>query len=391
MKKIIVIIVAFIIICCLASVGCTQRLVTPDGEDYTDYTYRAYQSLTYFGTTTYVVMGGDFSKTKIVERADATWEDIKSQLLAIDQAISENIADSDISKFNKASSGEKIEVTKHTYDLLAECHQYYELTDGHFNPAIGHHVDLWGFTPRFSAVEYVPNMPYDRDDFRTQLPDNKYIQGFGKLTDFSKVQLSQSGEKYFVTKPTVSIEIDGTTYTMSLTVGGVGKGYACDRVREILKKNGFNFGYVSIGSSSMSILQSIEPAQANSLAWNVGIVHPRQDGTYLSIELANTSLSTSGDYERYYELNGERYCHIISKDGCPTRSCIITATAMCESSSKCDALTTAICSMDLDVAKRFMEKSGVDISLVYKSPSDSVLQYYSNHQATLLDREIIRK
>lgn len=390
MKTRILGILALIMVIGVACIGCTPTLVTPDGEDYSNYTYKPFQSLAYFGTTTYVAIGGDFGDQKIVAKADQAWREIQAELLAIDQAISENIPNSDIARFNEASAGEVLEIGKHTFDLLSECQEYYTLTGGHFNPAMAHHVDLWGFTPRFTAVNFAPVQPYDRENYRTQLPDDRYIQGLLPLTDFSKVKLSMGNDKYFITKPESKVEIDGSAYTMKLTLGGVGKGYACDKAKDILKKYGFNFGYVNIGSSSMSILQSIQPAKVNQLAWNVGIVHPRKAGTYLNIELANTSLSTSGDYERYYELDGNRYCHIIAPDGRPTHTGIISASAMCTQSSKCDAITTALCSMDIDSAKDFAYKSGIDISLVYQS-KDGQMQYYSNHEATLLDKKISKK
>ncbi len=375
----------------MVCIGCTPSLVTPDGENYSNYTYKAYQSLTYFGTNTYIAVGGDFSRKEIVAKADQAWSEIQAELLAVDQAISENISTSDIARFNQAPSGEKLEIGKHTFDLITQCQEYYDLTSGHFNPAMAHHVDLWGFTPRFTSANYVPTKPYDRDDYRTQLPDDRYIQGFLPLTDFSKVELSREGDQYFITKPASKVEIDGVTYTMGLTLGGVGKGYACDRARDILKKHSFNFGYISIGSSSMSILQSIQPAKVNQLAWNVDIVHPRKDGaTYLEIELANTSLSTSGDYERFYKVNGNRYCHIIAPNGRPAATGIVTATAICDQSSKCDAITTALCSMDIEQAKEFMLTSGIDISLVYQAGNGN-MEYYSNHEATLLDKKIIKK
>jgi thiamine biosynthesis lipoprotein len=94
---------------------------------------------------------------------------------------------------------------------------------------------------------------------------------------------------------------------MELDFGGLGKEYAADRAVEVCIDLGARHGFIDLGGD----IRVIGP-QPNGLPWRIGIRHPRDaDQLVAEIELSNGALATSGDYERFMEVDGRRYCHIL--------------------------------------------------------------------------------
>jgi thiamine biosynthesis lipoprotein len=94
---------------------------------------------------------------------------------------------------------------------------------------------------------------------------------------------------------------------MELDFGGFGKEYAADRGAEVLLALGVRHGYVNLAGD----LRVIGP-RPDGAPWTVGIQHPREAGGIVaSIALQGGALATSGDYERFFEHNGRRYCHVL--------------------------------------------------------------------------------
>lgn len=127
---------------------------------------------------------------------------------------------------------------------------------------------------------------------------------------------------------------------MQLDLGAVGKGIACDRVREYLRSQPQIVGaVVAVGGSVVTYGQ-----KPDGSSWKVAIMHPREEGGYLGILSLNGEqcVSTSGDYERYVMVDGERYHHILDPStGYPARSGLCSVTIVCDSGLLADALSTA--------------------------------------------------
>lgn len=105
------------------------------------------------------------------------------------------------------------------------------------------------------------------------------------------------------------------TAGMELDFGGYVKEYTADAVTRVLRDNGVQRGLVDLGGD----LHVVGPHPDGS-AWQVGIPHPRQPGVLARIELSSGAIATSGDYERYMIMEGQRYCHILNpKTGWPMR------------------------------------------------------------------------
>ena len=101
---------------------------------------------------------------------------------------------------------------------------------------------------------------------------------------------------------------------MEIDFGGIGKEYAADRMATICIEHGIAHGLVNLGGDVRAI-----GSQPNGAPWRVGIKHPREEArTIASVELVDGAVATSGDYERFFEIGGRRYCHILDpRSGMP--------------------------------------------------------------------------
>lgn len=235
----------------------------------------------------------------------------------LDATFDANNQNSQLYKFNAGEKG--CVLTNHTIaNLTKKCKDYYALSHGKFNPAIRPLVSLWQFDT-YKVLNFTP--PTDEKVLQSLVQSN---------FDFVSVNLANGT----ITKSQAYTQLD---------FGGVLKGYAVDKALEILQSQGYDKGYLSMGGSSIALLN------VTSLA----IRHPRQTSSLNTIvnvnvsNLKNTIVSTSGDYEKYYDYQGVRYSHIIdSTTGKPADTGIMSATLIGLDGGLSDALSTAICAMD---------------------------------------------
>ncbi|QUH26388.1 FAD:protein FMN transferase [Serpentinicella alkaliphila] len=327
-----------------------------------ELTSRRKISYDHFGTVSSVIVFDDFSAPKAIERFESTWQEINNMLEELDKAASVSIPESDIYRFNMIRYEESIEISPLTAELIKISKEMYEFTNGKYNPAVYNLVDLWGFTPRFNYVNQVNGMPYDRnrnDNGSFNLPDNKYIEAFRELSDFAGVILSGNDSSgYILTKNINDIEIDGVLYSLKIDLGGIAKGYAADKAIEILKMNGYEYGFVNVGLSSLQLLKrnvSNKGAPDDNM-WGITVSNPNnKTEKYLTIFDKNTGISTSGTYDLSYFLDGREYSHIINPyTGEPTTSSILAVSILGNKSSEADAISTALCTMAEEEAIDFM-------------------------------------
>lgn len=342
-------------------------------------TAKRFDMMGYFGTYSSVVIG---NYGEVSEAADKAAEEIETLLASAEKAISSTVEGSDIARFNEAKAGERMEISRLTYEIMNIAAEMYEITDGYYNPAVGNLVDLWGFTPRFDDPDYTPTEPYDREN--ASVPAEEYITAFSsaEITDFGAITLSEKGGKYYIEKPTATVTVVGKTYSMNIDLGGIGKGYVADLCADIFSEYGLNKSYVSIGTSSLRLGESAETAKGapEKNMYKVTLNHPRGSGEYLSVYAKNVAGSTSGDYERYFIQDGIRYSHLIDPfSGRPTDSGFVTGTVFGKSAAEGDALTTALAVKDKKSALTAASGSGYKYALLYAEGDGYTL--YTNMSA----------
>lgn len=347
-------VVALVLAFTLALCGCS---VVVDGIDVTDYTGKQYTTYDFFNTNVTVSC---YLPAEDSDRLEALWQGgIRSELEKISSLLSGDGENSDIAAFNRAAAGETLKIDALTYEVLSLAGQAYEDTDGAFNPALALSVDLWGFSARFNKEGYSPTEPYDRADYKNELPDERYVEAFLSLSDFSETEIYEKDGEYFVVKSPATAEVDGRTYTQQIDLSGIGKGYAADAIADLLRQNGFEFGYVDIGASSMSLMKNARKESGAELGqWSVSVLSPTESGKYyFRAYVKDASLSTSGNYQQFYETGGVRYSHIIDPaTGAPYASDVLTASVFGENAALCDAYSTAFCVLGSEKASELASR-----------------------------------
>lgn len=205
-----------------------------------------------------------------------------NEVRRIEQKYTRYQPDSVVSRINTAAGLEWIECDDETHSLFNYADTLFQLSDGLFDITSGVLRRAW--------------------DFKTPvLPSREQLGPLLGLIGWPQVEREDQRIKL----PRAGMEID---------FGGFGKEYAVDRVAALLVGNGIKHGYVNLGGD----LRTIGP-KPNGEDWVMGIQDPRDPGAVIaSIPITAGALATSGDYERFFELNGQRYCHVISpRTGCP--------------------------------------------------------------------------
>ncbi len=212
--------------------------------------------------------------------ADAAIADVRR----IEAKYSRYLDDSLTTRINRAAGGGPVGIDPETAALITYADRCYAQSGGLFDITSGVLRRAW--------------------DFRRQppvLPDEAALAAALARIGWADVEWNERT----IRLPRTGMEID---------FGGIGKEYAADRMATILLDHGIAHGLVNLGGDVRAI-----GTQANGAPWRVGIKHPRQDGrTIASVDLVDGAVATSGDYERFFELDGRRYCHILDpRSGMP--------------------------------------------------------------------------
>lgn len=194
---------------------------------------------------------------------------------------------SELSALNAAlAAGQTLAVSPEMAALLGDAQRIAALGEQLFDPGIGGLIGLWGF---------------QADEFKAALPDPAALAAW-RSTQPGIADLTIKEGRVGSTNPAVALDF-----------GGYLKGVALDRAAAILRAQGVNNALINIGGNVMAI------GTKNGERWRIGIQHPRQPGPLASVALDDgEAIGTSGDYQRYFEIDGKRYCHLLDpRSGAP--------------------------------------------------------------------------
>lgn len=225
-----------------------------------------------------------------------------------------------------------VKVDKKIIDLLEFSKERYAETGGRMNIAIGAVTKIW-HDYRERAIE---------DETYAILPPRELLTEAAKHTDINKIIIDRSNS---------TVYLDDTK--MSLDVGAVAKGYAVEQAAQSAIKNGFDSGLISVGGN----IRAIGYKGIGKELWNLGIQNPdreKEEDLLKIVYLADMSLVSSGDYERYYTVEGKRYHHIIDPDTLFPTEYFSDVTIICKDSGMADALSTAVFNMPFEKGLRFI-------------------------------------
>jgi thiamine biosynthesis lipoprotein len=230
--------------------------------------------------------------------------------------LSWRVEGSEVYDINAAAGRQKTKVSDRLLPILLTCMDVSAQSDGAFDITIADVTRLWNID---AWADGDINGDYE-------LPGTEDIEKALKNTGYGKIEISDG----YISLPE----------NMSIDMGAVGKGVALDEINEYLKENPLVEGAViSVGGSILTYGE-----KADKTKWKVGIVNPFDT----SLQLGTLSLdgglcvSTSGDYERYVEVSGKRYHHIMNPaTGYPADSGVHSVTIVSKSGALSDALSTA--------------------------------------------------
>lgn len=227
-----------------------------------------------------------------------------------------------VSEIAKLNSGETLDIA-YLADAVKLCGEISALSGGVFDITVGGVSRLW------SIGEETERIPSDNEI-------NAELQNVG----YGKIKLGENS---------VSLP-EGVT----IDLGSVGKGMACDAVKAYLDSGNMQGAVVSVGGS---ILAWGDYNKAGD-KWQIAVAHPRNEGEYLGVlSIDEGFVSTSGDYERYFEKDGKRYHHILdATTGYPAETDIISVTVVCDSGIVSDALSTACFILGEENSRELLEK-----------------------------------
>jgi len=249
----------------------------------------------------------------------------------IEAKFSRYTEDSVTTRINRAAGGPPLTVDDETAALLDFGATLWTTSGGRFDLTSGVLRRAW----RFDLA---------------RLPAPGAIEALLAGVGWQKVEWDRDGRR-------LRLPRDG----MEIDFGGLGKEYAADRAAAVLLAQGARHGFVNLGGD----VRAVGPAP-DGTPWRIGIQHPRAASgmTMGAIDLAREGLATSGDYERYMEVEGQRYCHILDpRTGWPAQHwrSVSVAAPVCVAAGAC---STVAMLMPRDEALAFLREQGVQFLAV---------------------------
>ncbi len=230
----------------------------------------------------------------------------------------------------------EIKVDSALIEFLLYAKKMNDLTNGEMDIMMGSVLSLW-HDARYSDEPY--------------LPEKSLLEEANKYVGFDFIEINSENN-------TVKLLSDKA----SIDCGALGKGYATEKAAEALKAKGVTSYVLNIGGNIRII-----GTKPDGSGWRTGIKNPKNpEGDFIvTLNLKDTSCVTSGNYERYFVVDGVKYSHIIDKDTLFPSTYYDSLTVITDSSALADALSTALYSMDYTDSYNTALKAGVDCLWVF--------------------------
>ena len=271
-------------------------------------------------------MGTTYQITIIADQLPP--EDLEQQieelLSKVDNSMSTYKENSEISQFNRLPVGKALTISQEFAEVVKISQQVWQLSNGAFDPTIGPLVDLWGFGPG------------ERHD---SIPSSHAIAQTKAKIGFDSVVLEENNLSK--TKP------------VALDLSAVAKGYAVDRVADLLEMLALPDYLVEIGGEIR-----VSGFNADGIAWRIAMEQPQLFAEVDQvISITDIAVATSGDYRNYFERDGVRYSHTIDpKTGMPIDHNLASVTVLSESCAVADAWATAFSVMGAEKSLELAEQ-----------------------------------
>lgn len=265
------------------------------------------------------LMGNGFEIA--IQSQDKIWANTQidvaiDEIKRIERLLTTFAEDSITNQINNNAGIKAIQVPDEVFQLITRCQRISDLTQGSFDISYG------GFDKRF----------WNFDLSMKELPSIENAKQAVRLINYQNIILDKENQSVFLKNK-----------GMRIGFGGIGKGYAAEKAKQILKVNGVESGFVNAAGDLTTW-----GFQENGKPWTIGIADPNQGKKlFSSLNITNTSVATSGNYEKFVIIKGKRYSHTIDpKTGFPV-SGIKSVTIITANAELADALATPVTVMGI--------------------------------------------
>lgn len=290
------------------------------------------------------------------------YNEVFSRFREIENLMSATMPDTDVDRINNNAGIEPVSVHQEVIEVLEMALYYAELSNGAFDPTIGPLVKLWGIGSE-----------------NPRIPEAAEIQEALSLVNWRDLLIDREAGTVFLRRP-----------GMALDLGAIAKGYATDEAAQIIKKARIPGAIIDLGGNVFAYGKKDKSQGNRTVTWRIGVQNPMDTrGTYIGIlEVENKSIVTSGVYERYAEINGNRYHHILSTEkGYPVDNNLLSVTIIAGSSINADALSTTVFILGYEKGKELIDSiNNVEALFVFADKSIRLTQG-AKVLFTLTDRE----
>jgi thiamine biosynthesis lipoprotein len=268
---------------------------------------------------------------KAGEAIDAAFAEVDK----VNELMSSYIPQSQVSRISRMAGLKALPADSSLLEILQEAERYSKLSGGAFDVTVGPLIKLWGFYKKEGKTPA-----------SEEIAEARNIVGYENIS----VDLAE-GTVYLAKKG------------MLLDLGGIAKGWAVDRAVEKLKELGIRDALINAGGD----IYALGDKSGNN--WTIGVRKPDNTGIYCKVAVADRAVVTSGCYERYLKVNGERHCHIINPGtGMPVKH-FYSVTVIAGNAADADALATSVMVMGAEKGIDLLEKiPGLEGMILF--PSD---------------------
>ncbi len=235
-----------------------------------------------------------------------------TEIERIDDLLSRFKSESDIGRINADAYNRPTKVSPETISLIEKSIMFSQLSDGAFDITISPLMEIWGF----------------EEKHKKHIPTAEQLKQALDKVGYQNIDIIKEEQSVFLAQP-----------AMSLDLGGIAKGYAVDRAIAVLKQEGIESALVNAGGDIYAL-----GGRDKDKKWQIAVQRPRKKDTILTVlEIEDRAVVTSGDYQKYIEIDGRRYSHIINpKSGYPCSEVPASVTVLTEDCVSADALATAL-------------------------------------------------
>lgn len=286
-----------------------------------------------------LLMGSRFEIIAVSEDSNLAKKGINSaieEIRRIEKLISSWDPSSQTSAINLNAGKQTVAIDDELFYLIKRCNKISQLTEGHFDISYASMDKIWKFDGSMNA-----------------LPESSTVAASVSKINFQDIILDDSSKSVFL-----------KNLGMKIGFGAIGKGYAANRAKSIMSGLGIMNGIINAGGDLISW-----GSQENGKPWQIAVTEPTDKTKNLGwLDISNSAVVTSGNYEKYVEFNGKRYTHIINpKTGYPAYG-LRSVTIVCKDAEIADAIATSVFIMGKEDGLKLVNQiKGVECLLVTES------------------------